>query len=196
MHPSSDYVLNMPKLLIIIGSTRPGRKGETIARWFTEQARSHGGFDIEVADLLTLDLPMMDEPNHPRLYEYTKDHTKAWSATVAAADVVVFVTPEYNYSFTAPVKNAIDYLSREWRHKAVGFVSYGGIAAGTRAVQQLKLVLGGVMMYPAQNLVNIAWFASYIDDAGVFAGDEGTDTAAKAMLNELAELDSALSALR
>ncbi len=186
----------MPKLLIIIGSTRPGRQGETIANWFTHQAESHGGFEIEVADLLKLDLPMMDEPQHPRFQEYTKDHTKAWSATVGAADVVVFVTPEYNYSFPAPVKNAVDYLSREWRHKAVGFVSYGGIAAGTRAVQQLKLVLGALMMYPAQNLVNIAWFAKYINDEGEFVGDEGTDAAAKAMLNELAELDSALSALR
>jgi NAD(P)H-dependent FMN reductase len=185
----------MPKLLIIIGSTRPGRQGEAVARWFVEQARAEGGFELDVADLASLDLPLLDEPNHPRLGEYIHDHTKAWSAQVGAADAIVFVTPEYNHSFPASVKNAIDFLHNEWRHKAVGIVSYGGIAAGTRAVQALKPVLSALMMYPAGNLVNIPFFARYIDN-GVFTGDEGTDTAARAMLTELAQLDAALSALR
>jgi NAD(P)H-dependent FMN reductase len=196
MGPWSDYVQAMPKLLIIIGSTRPGRQGERVASWFTTQAQTHGGFDIDVADLNQLDLPLLDEPNHPRLQDYTQDHTRAWSTQVGAADVLVFVTPEYNHSMPASVKNAIDYLHNEWRHKAVGIVSYGGIAGGTRAVTALEPVLSALTMYPAQNLVNIPFFTRFIDGAGTFIGDEGTDGAAQAMLRELTELDSALSALR
>jgi NAD(P)H-dependent FMN reductase len=186
----------MPNLLIIIGSTRPARKGGAVAAWFTQQAHAHGGFDVSVADLAEVNLPLLDEPSHPRLQDYTKDHTKAWSATVAAADVIVFVTPEYNHSMPASVKNAIDFLHNEWRHKAVGVVSYGGIAAGTRCVTALEPVLSALMMYLAGSLVNIPFFTKFIDPDGTFIGDEGTDTAAQAMLKELTELDSALSALR
>ena len=117
-----------PRLLVVIGSTRPGRIGLPIARWFAERARGDGRFDVEVADLAEIGLPLMDEPHHPRLRQYVHEHTLRWSATVAAADAVVFVTPEYNYGLTAPVKNAIDYLHHEWRYKAAGFVSYGGVA--------------------------------------------------------------------
>jgi NAD(P)H-dependent FMN reductase len=185
----------VPRLLIVIGSTRPGRQGEAVATWFTQQAQAHGGFELDVADLAALKLPLLDEPNHPRLGEYTQDHTRTWSAKVAPADVIVFVTPEYNHSMPASVKNAIDFLHNEWRHKAVGIVSYGGIAAGTRAVTALEPVLSALMMYLAANLVNIPFFSRYIED-GVFTGDTGTDAAAQAMLKELAELDAALSRLR
>ena len=123
-------LVSQPKLLIIISSTRPGRIGLPVANWFLEQAAAHGGFELELVDLYELDLPLLDEPNHPRLRQYTKEHTRAWSETVDGADAVVFVTAEYNHSFTAALKNAIDYLHNEWRHKPLGFVSYGGVAAG------------------------------------------------------------------
>jgi NAD(P)H-dependent FMN reductase len=128
----------MATLQIIIASTRPGRAGLPIGQWFHERALGHGGFDIDLVDLADLNLPFMDEPSHPRLRRYTHQHTRDWSARVEAADAFVFVTPEYNHGFNAPLKNAIDYLHDEWRHKPVGFVSYGGVAAGTRAVQMLK----------------------------------------------------------
>ena len=131
----------MPTLQIIIASTRPGRVGEPVADWFSARARQHGGFELDVVDLAELALPFMDEPNHPRLRRYEHQHTKDWSARVDAADAFVFVTPEYNHSYNAPLKNAIDYLHQEWEYKPVGFVSYGGVAAGTRAVQALKQVV-------------------------------------------------------
>ena len=107
----------MPTLTIIVGSTRPGRAGQPIAEWFADRARTHAGFDVEVADLAEIGLPLLDEPNHPRLEQYTKQHTKDWSAIVDRADAVVFVTPEYNYGYPAALKNAIDFLHREWQDK-------------------------------------------------------------------------------
>ncbi len=118
----------MPRLTIVIASTRPGRVGLPVARWFEAQAIAHGGFDVEVADLAELKLPLMDEPNHPRLHTYVHQHTRDWSALVDASDAFVFVMPEYNNGYTAPLKNAIDYLHDEWFYKPVGLVSYGGVA--------------------------------------------------------------------
>ena len=113
----------MPKLSIVVGSTRPGRIGLAVATWFVERARAHGGFEIELVDLAALNLPMLDEPKHPSLREYTHAHTRAWSATVASADAFVFVTPEYNHGAPAPLINAIDYLVHEWSYKPAAFVS-------------------------------------------------------------------------
>jgi NAD(P)H-dependent FMN reductase len=186
----------MPKLLIVIASTRPGRVGLPVGNWFAEAARAHGGFDVEVTDLAELQLPLLDEPHHPRLRNYLNDHTQQWSATVDAADAFVFVTSEYNYGYPASLKNAIDYLHNEWRYKALGFVSYGGIAAGTRAVQQLKQVTGAVGMVTPQALVNIAWVGTKLNENGEIAADDGMNQAATAMLNEMLILDTALSTLR
>ncbi len=185
----------MPTLTVIIGSTRPGRAAQPIAEWFTERARAHGGFDVEVADLAEIGLPMMDEPNHPRLRQYVNQHTKDWSARIERADAVVFVTPEYNYGYPAAVKNAIDYLHQEWKDKPVGFVSYGGVAAGTRAVQQLKQVLTTVRMVPVFDSVNIPFHPQFIS-GGEFHANEILEQAADAMLDELARLESALRPLR
>lgn len=184
-----------PKLLIVTASTRPGRVGRPVGDWFMQVATDHGGFELEEVDLAELNLPLLDEPNHPRLKQYTKDHTKAWSATVEAADAFVFVTPEYNHSYPATLKNAVDYLHNEWRHKPLGFVSYGGIAGGTRSVQAFKQVAGALMMYVAGNLVNITWVQSKLKD-GVFVEDRDVRAAADAMLDELLELEAALKALR
>ena len=184
-----------PKLLIVIASTRPGRVGRPVGDWFTRVAIEHGGFEVKEADLAELELPLLDEPNHPRLQHYTREHTRAWSAQVAAADAFVFVTPEYNHSYPASLKNAVDYLHREWRHKALGFVSYGGIAGGTRSVQAFKTVAGALMMYVASNLVNITWVHSKVKD-GVLVEDPDVRAAADAMLDELLVLDGALSSLR
>src|SRR3954452_2661130 len=182
----------MPTLAIVIGSTRPGRAGLPIAPWFAGVARRHGGFDVEVADLAEIALPLLDEPHHPRLRQYTKPHTKAWSAIVDRADAVVFVTPEYNSGYPAALKTAIDYLHEEWRDKPVGFVSYGGVAAGTRAVQQLKQVVTTLRMVPGVASVHIPFNSQYIDDEGRVHANEAMDQAADAMLNELARIESAL----
>jgi NAD(P)H-dependent FMN reductase len=175
----------MPKLSVVIASTRPGRAGVPIAGWFAARTRAHGAFDVELIDLAEVDLPFMDEPNHPMLRQYEHDHTKAWSARVDAADAFVFVTPEYNYGFTAPLKNAIDYLHAEWQYKPVGFVSYGGVAAGTRAVQMLKQVVTTLKMVPLVEAVNIPFHPQFIDEDGVVQANDDMELAAAAMLDEL-----------
>src|SRR5947209_7654159 len=125
--------MSKPKLEIIIASTRPGRVGLPVAQWFYQRAVAHGGFEVELVDLAEINLPFMDEPKHPRLRQYVHQHTRDWSAKVDSADAFVFVTPEYNFSFNAVLKNALDYLHWEWQYKPAGFVSYGGVSAGTRA---------------------------------------------------------------
>jgi NAD(P)H-dependent FMN reductase len=186
----------VPKLIVIIASTRPGRIGVPVADWFMEQAAAHGGFDLELVDLYELDLPLLDEPNHPRLRNYTKQHTKAWSETVDSADAVVFVTAEYNHSYTAALKNAIDYLHHEWRHKPLGFVSYGGVAAGTRAMQALKPVAIALALVPVVAAVNIPFVQQFRTDDGTIVGNDIMVEAAVAMLDELMAMHGALAPLR
>jgi NAD(P)H-dependent FMN reductase len=186
----------MPRLTIIIGSTRPGRAGLPIATWFADRARSHGGFDVDIVDLAALDLPLMDEPHHPRLREYTHQHTKDWSAIVEASDAFVIVTPEYNHGYPAPLKNAIDYLQQEWRDKPVGFVSYGGVSAGTRAVQQLKQVVATLKMLPVLEAVSIPFHPQFIGPDGRVQANDIMVQAADAMLDELVRVGGALRPLR
>jgi len=185
----------MPNLTVIIASTRPGRAGLPIAEWFTARAREHGGFDVGVSDLDELALPMLNEPKHPRLREYTKQHTAEWSATVGASDAFVIVTAEYNHGYPAPLKNALDYLYHEWQYKPVGFVSYGGVAAGTRAVQQLKQVITALRMTPIVEAVNIPFHTQFIAD-GSFNSNDVMDQAADAMLDEMVRTEAALRTLR
>jgi NAD(P)H-dependent FMN reductase len=186
----------MPTLSVIIGSTRPGRAGLPIAEWFVDLVRRQGSFDVEVADLAEIGLPLLDEPNHPRLRRYVHQHTKEWSARIDRADAVVIVTPEYNYGYPAAVKNALDYLHEEWQYKPIGFVSYGGVAAGTRAVQQLKQVVTTLKMIPVTESVNVPFYFSLMNEDGRFEGSEPAEQAADAMLDELARVESALRPLR
>ena len=185
-----------PVLRVIIGSTRPGRVGPSVAEWIIERAREHGGFDVEVTDLAELNLPMYDEPNHPRLQKYAHQHTKDWSALVGTSDAFIFVTPEYNYSFNAATKNAIDYLFHEWGHKAAGIVSYGGIAAGTRATQMLKQVLTALKIMPVPEAVNIPFVAQHLDEDKRFKSAELIDASATAMLDEVLRWAESLAPLR
>jgi NAD(P)H-dependent FMN reductase len=186
----------MPTLTIVIASTRPGRAGLPIAEWFTARARAHGGFDVVVADLAELRLPLLDEPSHPRLRQYTHQHTRDWSAIVERSDAFVFVTAEYNFGYPAPLKNAIDYLHLEWQYKPLGFVSYGGVAAGTRAVQQLKQVVSALKMFPLAEAVSIPFHTQFIDDDGRVVANEVMEQAADAMLDELKRTEAALRTLR
>ncbi len=189
------HLRTMFNLKIIIASTRPGRKGPAIAQWVTETAQADPRFSVEVLDLATINLPLMDEPNHPRLQQYQHQHTKDWSATIAAADAFIFVMPEYNFGYTAPIKNALDYLFNEWAHKPVGLVSYGGIGAGMRAVQLLKPVLVALRLTPAADLP-IPFFSKLIDAEGIFRPTEELTKSATGMLNNLAKWSPVLSQLR
>ncbi len=185
----------MSKVSVIIGSTRPGRVGLPIGQWFFEQAKRHGKLDVELVDLKALNLPLLDEPKHPRLGDYANDHTKAWSQIVKASDAFIFVTPEYNHSPPPALLNAIDYLFSEWTYKPAAFVSYGGISGGMRAVQMLKQTLCTLKVMPIPEAVTITFFSQLMDN-GVFNGSEALEKASVAMLDELARWTEALRALR
>ena len=186
----------MLDLKIIIASTRAGRKGPSIATWFYDIAAKHSAFNTELLDLAVINLPFLDEPNHPRFKKYTHQHTLDWSAKIDPADAFVIVTAEYNYGFPAPIKNALDFLYQEWNYKPVAFVSYGGVSGGTRAVQMLKQVVSAQKMMPLADGVHIPAFTKHIDEQGKFNGDEGLDKSANSMLDELNKWAVAMKPMR
>lgn len=175
----------MYNLKIISSTVRPGRKGPVIAAWIAEIAGKSGNFNTEILDLGEVNLPMMNEPNHPVMKKYEYEYTKNWSATIDAADIFIFVTAEYDHSYPAPLKNAIEYLVHEWGYKAAGIVSYGGVSAGTRAAWNLKADLSSLRVVPIAESVNIPFFTQFINEEGVFTPNETTEKAAEVMLNEL-----------
>ena len=185
----------MPKLLVVVASTREARVGHLVADWAMEQVRAHGKFQPELADLKSIGLPLVDEPNHPRLGQYKHAHTKAWSATVTSADAFLFVTPEYNYAMPPSLLNALDYLFREWAYKPAAFVSYGGQSGGMRSAQSAKPVLTTLKVVPLPEAVAIPFVTKFLKDDR-FEGDESQAKAAVAMLDELHKWAMALAPMR
>lgn len=185
----------MPALGVVVASTREGRGGLPVAEWFTEIAKRHGGFDVELIDLKAVSLPFLEEPNHPRLQQYTDERTKAWGATVAAADAFVFVTPEYNFGSPPALVNALDHVYVEWNYKPAGFVSYGGVSGGLRSVQMTRQILTALKMVPIVEAVTLPFFTKMMS-GGVFTGGEPQEKAATAMLDELLRWSAALRPLR
>jgi NAD(P)H-dependent FMN reductase len=186
----------MNKLNIITSTTRPGRKGITVANWITSVAKEQGKFDVELLDLAAVNLPLMDEPNHPRLQQYQHEHTKNWSAIISAADAFIIVLGEYNFGFPAPIKNALDYLFNEWKYKPVAFVSYGGISGGLRSTQMLKQVVTALSMMPLPEAVSIPFFTKHITEANEFVAEQAVSHSAVAMLTELERWTDAMKAIR
>jgi NAD(P)H-dependent FMN reductase len=185
----------MPNLHVVIASTRPGRAGLPIGTWFHGFARQHAKFETKLVDLAEVNLPFLDEPHHPRFAKYEKPHTKAWSATIAAADAFVFVIPEYNYGAPPTLLNALDFLSREWLYKPAGFVSYGGPAGGARSVAMTKQVVTALKMMPMAEGVGIPLFTQHLAE-GVFTPTEAHEKAATTMLDELLRWTDAMKTLR
>lgn len=185
----------MSKVMIIVGSVRPGRVGLPIAEWVRSQVEQTSDFEIDFVDLAELALPFMDEPNHPRAKQYTKPHTIAWSERVEAADAFIFVTPEYNHSYSPALKNALDFLNAEWWRKPYGIVSYGGISAGTRGVTALEPVLALLGLVRTGAFVELAFAMTRVVD-GVFAASEKETAILGTELTELAELVAALQPVR
>jgi NAD(P)H-dependent FMN reductase len=185
------------RLHIILGSTRPGRVGATVARWFHDSAIEHGRFDpVELVDLAEFGLPVYDEPRHPVLQQYEHEHTRRWSASVAAADAFVFVTPEYNYGPAPALLNALDYVYKEWNYKPAAFVSYGGMSGGIRAVQVTKQTLTTLKMVPLVEAVVVQMVAQQLDEDKQFKPSEVHVSSAKTMLDELLRWAEALKPLR
>jgi NAD(P)H-dependent FMN reductase len=184
------------KLNVIIGSTRPGRAGPAVAKWAADHAKSHGKFDVELVDLAEFNLPLLDEPSHPRLQQYQHEHTRRWSASVASADAYLFVLPEYDYFPNAAMINALQALSREWAFKTAGIVSYGGISGGLRSAQELRLLIANLDMMPIPQTVPIPFFGKFIDENGVFTPTEPMTEGLNGALNHLAKWAAALQSAR
>src|SRR5687767_1281623 len=145
----------MLRIAVIIGSTRPGRVGESVGRWVFDLAKRRTDAQFELIDLKDFDLPLLDEPVPPSRGQYSKEHTKKWAATIDSFDGYVFVTPEYNHGICGALKNAIDFLYREWNNRAAGFVGYGS-AGGARAVEHLRLVIAEVQVATVRNQVMLS----------------------------------------
>lgn len=175
--------MSKPKIVALVASTRPTHHGPALAEWVRAELGSDCRIDLNVCELSTLALPLLDEPASPADRQYTKDHTKMWSAIVDQADGFIFITPEYNRSMPASLKNALDFLFWEWQYKPVGFVSYsGGLSGGTRAVEMTKQVVTTLGMLPIPEMVNLPRIGS------MFIGSRFKPTdAAVRMLRALAD---------
>ncbi|MFD1414987.1 NADPH-dependent FMN reductase [Oceanobacillus jeddahense] len=184
----------MNNIAIIIGSTRPGRKGKTIAHWVHEIARQRKDVTFELVDIADYHLPLLDEPNAPALNQYTKAHTKAWSKRINEFDGYIFVTPEYNKATSGALKNAIDYLFNEWNNKACGFVGYG-MAGGTSAVENLRQIMGELMVADVRAQVRVSIFTDFEQD-GTFKPAAFQEGSVNAMLDQVISWSSALRVLR
>ena len=184
----------MLNIAIIIGSTRPNRVGESVARWVHEQATRRNDARYELVDLRDANLPLLDEPVPPSLGRYSKPHTKAWSARIAAFDAFVFVTPEYNHGTSAALKNAIDYLYAEWNDKVAGFVGYGG-AGGTRAVENLRLVMAEVMVATVRAQVALSLSTDF-ENYSVFKPDPKHEKSLATLLDQVLAWGTALQGVR
>ena len=186
----------MYNLKIISSTVRPGRKGPVVAAWITKLAEKNGNFNVEYIDLGALNLPMMDEPNHPVMTMYKHEHTKRWSAKIDEADAFIFVTAEYDYNYPAPLRNALEYLSQEWGYKPAAIVSYGGVSAGTRAANSLKADLSTFRMVPLAESVNFSFFQQNINDENKFEVNEISHKAAENMLKQLVRWAKGLKAIK
>jgi NAD(P)H-dependent FMN reductase len=186
---------NAVSLGVIVASVREGRVGLPVAHWVVDAVRMHGRFEPVLVDLREVGLPLLEEPAHPRLQQYTDERTKLWSAKVAGLDAFVFVTPEYNHSAPPALVNALDHLYIEWNYKAAAFVSYGGVSGGLRSVQMAKPLLSALKMVPIVEAVTLP-FVHKLVEAGRFKAEPAHQTAASSMLDELGRWTDALSALR
>lgn len=183
-------------LKIISSTIRPGRKGPIVTRWMSELAKQNENFNTEVLDLGEINLPMMNEPNHPVKKLYQHEHTKRWSSKIEEADAFVFVTAEYDHNYPAPLRNALEYLVQEWKYKSAAIVSYGGVSAGTRAMKSLQSDLISLGVVPLMEAVNFPFFMQSINDRDEFHANEISYNAAANMLKQLVRWSKGMKAIR
>ena len=184
----------MLKVGIIVGSTRPGRKAPAIAQWAHELLKSRKDAEYEIVDIADYNLPLLDEPVPPSLGQYTKAHTKVWAAKIASLDGFIFVTPEYNHGTSGALKNAIDFLFREWNNKAAAFIGYGG-AGGVRAVESLRLTMGEIKVADVRAQVMLSLYTDF-ENFTTFQPHERHAKAVHAMADDLIAWTVALKGLR
>ena len=179
---------------IIVGSTRPGRKADAVAKWVHALAAARGDAEYEIVDIADFNLPLLDEPIPPSMGKYSKPHTKTWAAKIASLDAFVFVTPEYNHSTSGALKNALDFLYAEWNNKAAGFVGYGS-AGGVRAVEQLRLVMGELQVADVRAAVALSLHHDF-ENYTVFKPGPQHEKAVQTLLDQVLAWGDAFKALR
>src|SRR6266850_685546 len=184
----------MIKIGIILGSTRPNRNGEAVAKWVYKVAQKRSAAEFELVDIKDFHLPLLDEPLSPILGQYSKPHTRVWAAKIDSFDAYVFVTPEYNHGTSGALKNAIDFLFAEWNNKAAGFVGYGS-AGGVRAVEHLRLVMAEVQVATVRNQVALSLFTDF-ENFTTFKPDPRHEKSVNAMLDQVLTWGGALPPLR
>ena len=184
----------MTRIAIIVGSTRPGRKAETISQWVHGIAAARDDAEFEVVDLADFDLPLLDEPYPPAMHQYQNAHTLRWAETIDGYDGFVFVTPEYNHSLPGALKNAIDYLYAEWNNKAAGFVSYG-TSNGTRAVEHLRGIMGELQVADVRAHVGLSLLTDF-ENWSVFRPTEYHVASVTTMLDQVVSWSKALQSTR
>lgn len=173
----------MVRIGIIIGSTRPGRVGESVARWVSEVAGRRSDAEFELVDIKDYELPLLDEPVPPAMGQYSKEHTKKWAAKVATFDAFIFVTPEYNHSVPGSLKNAIDFLFNEWNNKVAGIVSYGSVG-GVRAAEHLRQILGEVQIADVRTNAAFSLFTDF-ENFSVFKPAKNHEKTIDTMISQI-----------
>jgi NAD(P)H-dependent FMN reductase len=184
----------MSRIGIILGSTRPNRNGEQVAKWVYDIASQRTDAEFELVDLRDYPLPHLDEPLPPSMGQYQNEHTRQWADKIASFDGFVFVTPEYNHSTSGVLKNAIDYLYAEWNNKAVGFVSYGGVG-GARAAEHLRLIAGELQMADVRQQVTLSLLTEFENFSVLKPGDYNR-AALDTLLDQVVAWSTALAPLR
>ena len=184
----------MLRAAIILGSSRPGRRGEPVAKWVYEIASKRSDAEFELVDIRDFNLPHLDEPMPPSLGQYARPHTLAWAAKIDSFDAYVFVTPEYNHSTSGALKNAIDFLYREWNNKVAGFVSYGSVG-GVRAVEHLRLVMAELSVATVRTQVALSFFTDF-ENFSVFRPGARQERAVQTMLAQVIGWGTALKLYR
>jgi NAD(P)H-dependent FMN reductase len=184
----------MLRVAVILGSTRPGRNGEAVAKWVYDVAKKRTDAEFEYVDIKDYELPLLDEPIPPSLGRYSKDHTKAWATKIDSFDAFVFVTAEYNHGIPGALKNAIDFLFKEWNNKVAGFVGYGS-AGGVRSVEQLRLVMAELQVATVRSQVQLSLFTDF-ENFSVFKPASYQETSVNTMLDQVISWGNALKTLR
>jgi len=184
----------MLRVAIILGSTRPGRIGEAVARWVYKLAGERSDAEFELVDVRDFNFPLLDEPVPPSRGQYSKEHTKAWAAKIGGFDAFVFVAPEYNHGISGALKNALDFIYAEWNNKAAGFVSYGS-AGGVRAVEQLRLVMAELQIADVRAQVMLSLFTDF-EKFSVFKPAPHHEKSLNTMLDQVIAWGTALKTLR
>lgn len=187
-------------LKIIVGSTREGRFADQAATWIADMAKENKELDVEILDLREYDMPFFDSPMNPsyKSEPYPHESVEKWTAKIKEGDAFIVVTPEYNHSTSGVVKNALDWVYKEWNDKVIGFVGYGSVG-GARAVEQLRLIAIELQMAPVRQGVHFLgneYFPIAMGDRDFKPMFEKHEGEAKTLLEQIAKWGKALKSVR